>query len=255
MTDSKKRPRCDSFDIHWGERPAADTIDKMVLLDEKFVYTIGNEIHFTANINKVSIQEIIKQMTTLIHNHKKKYIEKNKKIREEREERDNREDSSSDDNLEKDPTDSDSNCNNKPAKISKLNIIYTIDSPGGSVTSILKFVDFIGLAKKKYSFVNFTSIITGLAASAGTIMAIVADKRYMTKNAHSMIHELASGSSGKYTEMRSYINFLDHLHEKLVTIYCEKTKKSVEDIEKLLRNETWFSAEDYLKYGFIDEIK
>jgi ATP-dependent protease ClpP protease subunit len=108
----------------------------------------------------------------------------------------------------------------------KLNIIYIVDSPGGSVTSILKFVDFINVAKKKYPFVEFTSIVTGLTASAGTIMAIVADKRFMTKNAHAMVHELSSGNQGKYTEFRSYVKFLDQLHDKLVTIYCDKTKKS-----------------------------
>jgi ATP-dependent protease ClpP protease subunit len=222
-----KRPRSESYDINWGEenefnddyetpqkRFKVDN-NKSVFVDEKFVYTIGNEIHFTANINKISIQEIIRQMTNLIHEHKKK----------------------SDEEPE------------------KLNIVYTVDSPGGSVTSILKFVDFITLAKKKYPFVEFTSIITGLTASAGTIMAIVADKRYMTKNAHAMIHELSSGNQGKYTELRSYCKFLDQLHEKLVTIYCDKTKKTKEEIEQLLKNETWFSADEYLKYGFVEEIK
>lgn len=222
-----KRPRSESFDINWGDdyeqtdeyefnskRSKVDN-NKSIFVDEKFVYTIGNEIHFTANINKISIQEIIRQMTNLIHDHKKK----------------------SDEEPE------------------KLNIVYTVDSPGGSVTSILKFVDFITLAKKKYPFVEFTSIITGLTASAGTIMAIVADKRFMTKNAHAMIHELSSGNQGKYTELRSYCKFLDQLHDKLVTIYCDKTKKSREEIEGLLKNETWFSADEYLKFGFVEEIK
>jgi ATP-dependent protease ClpP protease subunit len=86
-------------------------------------------------------------------------------------------------------------------------------------------------------------------------MSIVADKRFMTKNAHAMIHELSSGNQGKYTELRSYCKFLDQLHDKLVSIYCDKTKKSRDEIEKLLRNETWFTADEYLKYGFVEEIK
>jgi len=227
ITSSFKRPRSQSFDINWGNASDSDNEsyeppskrrkveNKAVLLDEKFVYTIGNEIHFTAGINKVSIQEIIKQMTSLIHDHKKKSDE----------------------------------------EPDKLNIVYIVDSPGGSVTSILKFVDFINVAKKKYPFVEFTSIITGLTASAGTIMCVVADKRHMTKNAHAMVHELSSGNSGKYTEFRSYVKFLDQLHDKLVSIYCDKTKKSREEIESIMKNETWFTAEEYLKFGFIDEIK
>jgi hypothetical protein len=27
--------------------------DKFILIEEKFIYTIGNEIHFSANINKL----------------------------------------------------------------------------------------------------------------------------------------------------------------------------------------------------------
>ncbi len=225
-----KRTRESAFDINWGfndsdsseyedepcrKKQKMGANPRTFFVDEKFVYTIGNEIHFTANINKISIQEIIKQMTSLIHEHKKKL----------------------DDDHD------------------KLNIVYIVDSPGGSVTSILKFVDFINAAKKKYPFVEFTSIITGLTASAGTIMSIVADKRYMTKYAHAMVHELSSGNQGKYTEFRSYCKFLDQLHDKLVTIYCDRTKKSREEIEAIMKNETWFTAEEYLKYGFIDEIK
>ena len=86
-------------------------------------------------------------------------------------------------------------------------------------------------------------------------MAICADKRYMTKYAHAMVHELASGNSGKYTEMGSYMKFLDKLHDKLVNIYIDKTNKEREEIEKIMRKETWFTAEEYKELGFIDEIK
>lgn len=197
------------------KRQRETATDKLVLIEEKFIYTIGNEIHFSANINKASIQGIIKEITKIIQEHKKK----------------------------------------SDGEPDKLTITYIVDSPGGSVTSILKFVDFIHLIKSKYNWIEFVSIITGLAASAGTIMAICADKRYMTKYAHAMVHELASGNSGKYTEMGSYMKFLDKLHDKLVNIYVEKTNKEREEIEKIMRKETWFTAEEYKELGFIEEIK
>lgn len=180
----------------------------------KSIYTCGNEIHFTASINKDSIQEIIIQMTNLINEHRKKTTEPE-----------------------------------------RLNITYIVDSPGGSVTSILKFVDFINLTKEKYKFVEFTSVITGMTASAGTIMCIVADNRYMTKNAHAMVHELSSGRQSNYTHFKSYSSFLDKLHDKLVNIYCEKTGKSRKEIEKIMVDESWFTAEEYLEFGFIQKIK
>jgi ATP-dependent protease ClpP protease subunit len=181
--------------------------------DNKMIYAVGTELHFTESISDETIEDVIRKIT--------KIIQKNK---------DNH---SSDD---------------------KLKISYIVDSPGGSCTAILKFVDFINLVKTKYPCVEFQSIITGLVASAGTIMCMVADKRLMTRNSHAMIHELSSGNSGKYTHLMSYTKFLESLHAKLVNIYVEKTSKSKEEIEELLNTETWFDADSYLSYGFVDEI-
>ena len=135
-----------------------------------------------------------------------------------------------------------------------LNITYIVDSPGGSVNAILKFVDFVTLAKKNNKLLTFTSIISGSAASAATIMSIVADNRYMTKNATAMIHELSSGNSGKYTELNSYIEHLKDLHESLVNIYCDKVKISRSEVEVLLRQEMWFTAAQYMDMGFVCKI-
>lgn len=137
----------------------------------------------------------------------------------------------------------------------KLKITYIVDSPGGSVTSVLKFVDFVGLLKAKYPNVVLISIISGMSASAATTMSIVADKRYMTKNAHAMIHELSSGNSGRYTQMISYAGYLTDLHTCLVNIYLPKCNKTKDELEVLLKNDTWYTAKEYLDHGFVDEIK
>jgi ATP-dependent Clp protease, protease subunit len=142
----------------------------------------------------------------------------------------------------------------KKSKTEKLIVRINIDSPGGSVLSVLKYVDFINMIKKNYKNVEFISIITGLAASAGTIMALCAHKRCMTKNAYAMIHELSGGNVGKYTFLSSHMEFINKLHEKLVAFYVETTGKSEAEIKDLMKNETWFSAKEYLDMGFISEI-
>jgi ATP-dependent protease ClpP protease subunit len=189
---------------------------KFVFGGNKRIYTIGTEIHFTDGINNDTIEIVIRKITKIINENHKKY-----------------EDSGE-----------------------TLTITYIVDSPGGSVTAILKFVDYIKLARKKYPYLKFTSIITGCVASAGTIMCIVADKRLMTHHAHSMIHELSSGNSGKYTHLISYSNHLTNLHEALLNIYMDGTnnKQTKEDLEKLLATESWFTAKEYLDGGFVDEI-
>lgn len=184
-------------------------------LTDNSVFRVGTEIHFTDQINKTSIQKMIRLISNIIHEH----------------------------------------INDNKNNDARLEIVYIVDSPGGSVTSVLKFVDFLRIVRSKYKFVEFTSIITGFAASAGTIMAICADKRVMTKNSFAMIHELSSGTFARMTHFLTYTDYLKKLNNNLIDIYCNVTKKSVDEIEILLNKETWFSAEEYLNNKFVDEIK
>jgi len=85
-------------------------------------------------------------------------------------------------------------------------------------------------------------------------MALCAHKRCMTTHAYAMIHELSSGNSGKYTYLTSHMEYLNKLHEKLVKFYVDATGKSRIEIEGLMKNETWFGAEEYKEMGFVSEI-
>lgn len=197
-------------EVHWGLN-AKD--EKMVPLDNA-IYTVGTEIHFTCQIDSVTIEQLIKEITTIINDNLSKY-------------------SGTDE---------------------KLTISIIVDSGGGSVTSTAKFVDALALARSKYPFVEFVTIASGLICSAATIVCVVGDKRYMTKNAHAMIHELSSGFNGKFTHLNSHNKFLNDLHEMLVRIYMEKTGIGRSKLEDLLAKETWLTAEQYLELGFIDKI-
>jgi ATP-dependent protease ClpP protease subunit len=209
-------------DITWGfceknkKRKLEDKkTEKNGTTNNHGIFVIGNEIHFSCGITKETIQEIINSISLLVHEHKE----------------------------------------NSSGIPEPLTITYIVDSPGGSVTAVLKFVDYLNIVRNKYNWVKFVSVISGMTASAGTIMSIVADERYMTEHAHAMVHELSAGNSSKYTELMSYMDYLYKLHSTLVNIYCKKTQLSVDEVEELLRKETWFSAQEYFEYGFVDGIK
>ena len=38
-------------------------------------------------------------------------------------------------------------------------------------------------------------------------------------------------------------------------IYLPKFKGTPEELEELLKNDTWYTAEQYMAHGFVDEIK
>lgn len=207
------------MDIHWGLNNKKRKLDSNsnTIKDkyDELIYSIDNEIYFTGSINKNTIAVIIKKITEIINDKKDEHFDEEK----------------------------------------KLSICYIVDSPGGCVTSVLKFVDFLNIIRSKYNYIEFISIGTGLIASAGTIMCAVADKRYITSNSYAMIHELSSGNIGKFTHLVSHTKYLQQMHDKLVDIYLTKSKMEKDEIEKLLKNESWFNANEYLEKGLVDEIK
>lgn len=141
-----------------------------------------------------------------------------------------------------------------------LEIIIHIDSGGGILSSTFKFIDFCKQLQKKN--IRLRTIINGKACSAATLMAIVGNKRQITKHSYAMIHELSSATWGSMTQMRSYQKHLDYVHDQMIDIYLEhlsfinNENKKLErsDIESLLNKETWFSAIEYKNNGFVEEI-
>jgi len=187
---------------------------KLFKNENKMIYALDTEVHFTEQINKTTIETLIKKITKIINKYHDKYEGTN----------------------------------------DKLNITYIVDSPGGCLSSTFKFIDFISLTKKKYPYINFTSVITGCCASACTLISIPTDKRQMTRLASVMIHQLKSGRESKFAEFMSYSKHLNNQHEKLVKIYLDNSNVTREQLENLLINETWMTPEEYKCYGFIDEI-
>jgi ATP-dependent protease ClpP protease subunit len=72
-----------------------------------------------------------------------------------------------------------------------------INSYGGSVFAGFSSVDHILNCK-----VPVHSIVDGCAASAATIMSVVADHRLMHKHAFMLIHQISAGSWGKFEELK-----------------------------------------------------
>lgn len=186
--------------------------------DNRMIYSIGSEIHFTAPVSEESIETLIKKFSQVISDQTKRYRGEEEKIQ----------------------------------------ITYVVDSPGGEIPAVLKFVDYMRMVKEKHTNVEFVSVITGLVASAGTIMCIVADKRMMTKNAYAMVHELSAGPGHgiKYTYIKSHADFVTKLHNTLVDIYMDKLKDRMtrDQLELLLKDESWCTAEQYKDYGFVDHV-
>ena len=128
-------------------------------------------------------------------------------------------------------------------------IFLHINSHGGDLFAGLAALDEI-----RKSEVSITSIIDGCAASAATLMSVVADRRLMNKHAYMLIHQLSSGMWGKYHEMKDEMENYDNMMKTIRDIYLEYTKIPKKKLNEILEHDLWFDAETCLKYGLVDEI-
>jgi len=129
------------------------------------------------------------------------------------------------------------------------NIHLHISSEGGSVQ---EGVAIYNALKRHPAKVNV--FIDGWALSMASFIAMAGDKVYMSENALMMIHNAWGGGSGDARELRKTADILEKATDSLVDGYALKTGKSREEISAMLDEETWLTAEEALKQGFIDEI-
>jgi ATP-dependent Clp protease protease subunit len=96
--------------------------------------------------------------------------------------------------------------------------------------------------------------VEGAVASAGTLLSLAGDKRYMGKYSHLLIHQLSGGMYGKFNEMEDEIYNCTALMKLLKAFYKEKTKMPMKKLEEILTKDIWLSADECLQYGIVDQI-
>jgi len=132
-------------------------------------------------------------------------------------------------------------------------IVMYINSPGGSVSDGLMVVDTMNYIKAPVY-----TVVVGLAASMGTIIASSGEKghRYMLPNAEYLIHQPMGGAAGgtQQTDMAIIAKHLETTRFKLNTILSNASGKDMDTIAHDTERDNWMSAEETLEYGFIDQV-
>ena len=135
--------------------------------------------------------------------------------------------------------------------LSSEDVIMHIDTPGGSVKSGLSIVDVMDYIKCDVATIN-----TGIAASMGAVLlgAGTKGKRASLRFSRTMIHQSSGGSVGNIQDARIDFQEWEKINTTLFELlgkYCGKTTKQV--IKDATRD-NWFSSDEALKYGIVDEI-
>lgn len=124
-----------------------------------------------------------------------------------------------------------------------------LNSPGGDV---FESVTIGNLLKDHKAQVIIH--IDGLAASGGSIIAMGADKVVMKKNSMMMIHKAWTYTAGNADELIKAAEDLKKIDSAVTESYTSRFVGERSELENLLAEETWLTAEECLALGLCDEI-
>lgn len=144
-------------------------------------------------------------------------------------------------------------------KYADRHVDVLIDSTGGYITTALSIAN----AFRRHG--DVTVHFAGVNASAATIASLGAKEITMDRMACYMIHrgsvdviEFSSLNAEqiqqKCEELQKKKDALEALDNVIAASYAQRSSKSPEEIKEAMSNETWFTPEQALEWGFIDKI-
>ena len=130
-------------------------------------------------------------------------------------------------------------------------IHFYINSPGGSVSSMLAIYDTMKLLSCPVA-----TYCVGLAASGGAILLAggTKGKRHALPHCKVMIHQPWGGVGGQVSDIEIQANEILKDRQTLNEILAESTGKTVEQIAKDIDRDFYLNAEEALAYGLVDKI-
>lgn len=126
-----------------------------------------------------------------------------------------------------------------------------INSPGGSVTAGMAIYDTMQYVKPDVATVGM-----GMAASMGQFLltAGTPGKRFITPHTRVLMHQPSGGAGGSATDIRINAELILSMKNELAEIIADRTGKTKEQIELDFDRDKWFTAEEALEYGFVDQV-
>ncbi len=132
-------------------------------------------------------------------------------------------------------------------------ILLIINSPGGSVDAGFAIWDQVKLISSPV-----TTLITGLAASMGSVLSLCAapKRRFSTPNARILIHQprLSGAIQGQATDLDIQAKIMIKTRETIIETYINATGKDKVTIEKAIDRDNWMTAQEALDFGLLDGV-
>tara|TARA_R110000803_G_scaffold199398_1_gene263440 strand:+ start:231 stop:953 length:723 start_codon:yes stop_codon:yes gene_type:complete len=124
-----------------------------------------------------------------------------------------------------------------------------INSGGGSVSQGIAIYNSL---KQHDGQVNV--FVDGLAASIASVIALAGDTVTMAEGSLLMVHLPWTQIAGNAEDLRKEAEVLDQHKETLIDIYASNSPLGRDEIEAMLSEETWLTAEEAYELGLITTI-
>ena len=132
-------------------------------------------------------------------------------------------------------------------------ITFYINTPGGSITAGMAVYDTMKLIRSPIKV-----IVTGMAASMGSILLCGADKgkRFLYPHSRVLIHQpLISGQMiAAAVDIHIQAQEMERLRDELNAILAESSGQSLEKIKKDTDRDFYMTADEAIAYGLADSI-
>ena len=98
--------------------------------------------------------------------------------------------------------------------------------------------------------------IEGEADSAASLIACVGTKRFCSKHALSLIHDVRQIGGGikKIDDIQTEAANLQMIKDKFYEIYMEHSKLTKEELQKICEKEDYSTPQQLMEYGLVDQI-
>jgi ATP-dependent Clp protease, protease subunit len=142
-------------------------------------------------------------------------------------------------------------------------ILFYINSPGGSVTAGLAIYDTMQFIK-----CDVSTIVLGQAASMGSFLAQAGTpgKRLVLPESRTMIHRVSSGTPGtrgsvhvqdlQFEDAKRSFEESVRINKRLTELYVRHNTagKTYEQLYEAMKFDTFLSAEEAVTYGLADQV-
>jgi len=133
----------------------------------------------------------------------------------------------------------------------RADITLWIHSPGGSVPAMLAIRDVMHTIGP-----DVATLALGTAYSAGQFLlsAGARGKRRALPHSSILMHQGSAGFAGTAVDVETQADELRHTRDTVLGLIAEDTGQDAAQVFADSLHDRWFTAEQALDYGFIDEI-